>query len=348
MTPIGRRTAALLAAVLTAGALATASGVAGAAALPALVGDPTALVNPFLGTGSGNAVVGPVNLFPGASAPFGMVAWSPDTTSRPAAGGYSYTDSSTIGLSVTHVAGAGCDIAGDLPILPTVGAIGGNPTATTQPFSHASESASPGSYSTVLGTGASAIGVDVAATTRTGVGSFAYPATTSADVLFKVGDAQGSVTGANVSVVGDDEVTGSITEGRFCDMPNMSTVYFAAKFDRPFTAHGTWNGSTVAAGSSTASGQNSGAYVSFDTTSAADVGMQVSISYVSVANAEGNLGAELHGSYDVAAVAAQTRAQWRKLLSEIRDALVTGRASQAAVGDVMMRDQQQQSPPQHQ
>jgi predicted alpha-1,2-mannosidase len=318
LIPIGRRSAALVAAALTAGALAASPAGAGAATAPAVVGDPTALVNPFLGTGSGNAVVGPVNLFPGAAAPFGMVSWSPDTSSRPASGGYAYTDSSTIGLSVTHVAGAGCNIAGDLPILPTVGDIGGNPTATTQPFSHANESASPGSYSTTLGTGSSAVGVHVAATTRTGVGSFTYPATTSANVLFKVGDSQAFVSGADVSIVGDDEVTGSITEGKFCDMPNMSTVYFAAKFDRPFTAHGTWNGTIVNAGSSTATGRNSGAYVSFDTTSAADVGMQVSISYVGVANAENNLNAELHNSYDVAAVAAQTRAQWRKLLSEIQ------------------------------
>jgi large conductance mechanosensitive channel len=36
-----------------------------------------------------------------------------------------------------------------------------------------------------------------------------------------------------------------------------------------------------------------------------------------------------------------------KLLSEIRDALVSGRASQAAVSDVLARDEQQRQPPQH-
>lgn len=320
MIPIRRRTAVLLAAVLSLGALTAAPASAGSAApaLPAVVGDPTALVNPFLGTGSGDAVVGPVNTFPGASAPFGMVAWSPDTSSRPSSGGYSYTDSSTIGLSVTHVSGAGCGIAGDLPILPTVGDIGTDPTATTEPFSHADESASPGSYSTVLGTGATAVGVDVAATTRTGLGSFTYPATTSANVLFKVGDSQAYVNGANVSIVGDDEVTGSISEGKFCDMPNMSTVYFATAFDRPFTSFGTWNGTAVTPGSASVTGQDSGAYVGFDTTADAQVGMKVSISYVSVANAQSNLRAELHGSWNVAAIAAQTRAQWRALLSEIQ------------------------------
>jgi large conductance mechanosensitive channel len=37
-----------------------------------------------------------------------------------------------------------------------------------------------------------------------------------------------------------------------------------------------------------------------------------------------------------------------KLLTEIRDALVTGRASQASIADVMARDRQQQRPPEHQ
>src|SRR4051794_4388400 len=37
-----------------------------------------------------------------------------------------------------------------------------------------------------------------------------------------------------------------------------------------------------------------------------------------------------------------------RLLTEIRDALVTGRASQAAVSDMMMRDQLHREPPQHQ
>jgi len=308
--------AAATAVALSAGLLAAQSPAASAALLPTLVTDPTALVNPFIGTGDGGGVIGPVNAFPGASAPFGMVAWSPDTTSRPSSGGYAYADSATLGLSVTHVSGAGCGIAGDLPILPTVGDVGTNPTATTEPFSHADESAAPGSYSTTLGTGSSAIGVNVAATTRTGLGSFTYPATTAANVLFKVGDSQAFASAANVSVVGDDEVTGSITEGKFCDMPNKSTVYFTAKFDRPFSTHGTWNGSTVTPGSTDASGQDSGAWVGFDTTADATVGMQVSISYVSVANAQANLRAELHG-WNVAAVAAQTRAQWRRLLSEI-------------------------------
>jgi predicted alpha-1,2-mannosidase len=357
-------TAAALAACLSVALLAAPSALASTAAPAragaatvgaALVGDPTALVNPFIGTGSGGTVVGPVDMYPGASAPFGMLNWSPDTTSRPASGGYNYADSSTIGLSVTHPSGAGCGIAGDLPILPTVGSIGTSPSAATEPFSHSAETAHPGSYSTTLGTGSSAIGVSVAATTRTGIGDFTFPATSSANMLFKVGDSQASVSAADVSVTGTNQVTGSITEGKFCGMPNSATVYFAAQFDRPFSGYGTWNGSTIQSGARTmtshaaaraaapstpadrarvappgvepkgsqqrtnlsTSGPDSGAWVSFDTTSNAQVGLKVSISYVSTANAQANLRAEQHG-WNEPAVAAQTRAQWRALLSEIQ------------------------------
>src|SRR5258708_6947460 len=144
--------AAALAAGLSVALLAAPSALASTAAPAqagaatngaALVGDPTALVNPFIGTGSGGTVVGPVDMYPGASAPFGMLNWSPDTTSRPASGGYNYADSSTIGLSVTHPSGAGCGIAGDLPILPTTGSIGTSPSKATEPFSHSPQTAQP-------------------------------------------------------------------------------------------------------------------------------------------------------------------------------------------------------------
>jgi predicted alpha-1,2-mannosidase len=295
------------------------AGSIGTAAAPALVSDPTALVNPFLGTGSGGADVGDVDMYPGAAAPFGMVAWSPDTPSNPASGGYSYSDSDTTGFSVTHASGAGCDIGGDLPILPVTGGVGTNPTSDTEPFSHSTETAHPGSYSVTLGSGSSAIGVSLAATTRTGIGDFTYPATTDADMLFKVGDSQATVSGSDVSIVGNDEVTGSVSAGKFCDLPNSYTMYFAVEFDRPFTGYGTWNGTTVTPGSATASASapGSGAYVSFDTTSDAQVGMKVAVSYVSVAGAEANLRAE-DPAWNEAAVAAQTRAQWRSLLSEIK------------------------------
>jgi predicted alpha-1,2-mannosidase len=273
--------------------------------------DPTTLVNPFVGTGSGGEFVGSVNTFPGAAAPFGMLTWSPETTSRPAGGGYNYDDSATTGLSVTHLSGVGCPIQGDLPILPVSGNIGATPGKTTQPFSHADEQASPGSYTTKLG----GITTSVATTTRAGIGEFGFPAGAPANLLFKVGYSQNGNTDTAVQISGD-KVTGSISGGHFCAQQNVSTVFFAATFDRPFSAHGTWNDAAVTPGSTSATGLQSGAYVSFDTAQSSQVRMKVSISYVSTANALANLQAEIPG-WNRQKVADATRAAWRKQLSKI-------------------------------
>ncbi|MCU1687700.1 MAG: alpha,2-mannosidase [Amycolatopsis sp.] len=302
--------AVVLAAVLT-GALASTQPASAAGAADAPVADPTTLVNPWLGTGSGGPIVGSVNAFPGASAPFGMLTWSPETTSRPAGGGYNYADSATTGLSVTHLSGVGCPIQGDLPILPTSGDIGAAPGTATQPFSHSGEQASPGSYSADFG----GITTDIAATTRAGIGELAFPAGPQANLLFKAGYSQNGTTDSTVRIDGG-QVTGSITGGHFCAQQNVGTVFFAATFDRPFTDHGTWNDTAVADGSSSAGGLRTGAWVGFDTTQQAAVKMKVAISYVSADNAAANLRTEIPG-WDRASVAKATHDAWVKQLSKI-------------------------------
>src|ERR1700677_4578646 len=173
----------------TASASTASASTASASTASSLVSDPAALVNPMIGTGSGGASVGQIDTFPGASAPFGMLTFSPDTPSRPDGGGYNYADSSIMGFSLTHLSGPGCGADGDFPILPSVGSIGADPVDSTEPFSHSEESASPGSYGVTLDPGTSdAIKSDLAATTRTGIGTFTYPSTTAANMLFKIGD----------------------------------------------------------------------------------------------------------------------------------------------------------------
>ena len=76
--------------------------------------DPVSLVNPFVGTQNFG------NTFPGASAPFGMVQVSPDTGGQ---GGYDYLQNAIYGFSQTHLSGVGCGVMGELPIMPTTGAV---------------------------------------------------------------------------------------------------------------------------------------------------------------------------------------------------------------------------------
>src|SRR5580692_1159031 len=254
--------------------LLTACGTSAPKAQPAaiqLVADPSALVNPFAGTGTGGVSPGSISEFPAADVPFGMMQWGPDTSpDRISGSGYSYNDSHISGFSLTHLSGTGCPAYGDIPILPTVGAIGTDPSSTTDTFSHAREAASPGRYSVTLGP--SGIGVDLSVTTRTGISQVTFPSSGPSsgqgNLLFKVADSANPVSASSVEVVGNNEVTGQATSGQFCQTGTSYTVYFAATFNRSFASEGTWT-KRVSPGSRTCTGTGTGcgAYVSFGATS---------------------------------------------------------------------------------
>lgn len=272
-------------------AVALLSAAAGASAANGTVGalsppvDPAALVNVFVGT-SGTKVGGPIDTFPGASLPFGMIQWSPDTPSAPAGGGYNYTDRAITGFSLTHLSGPGCSVAGDIRILPTSGAVSA-PASAQQPFSHRDEHAAPGWYSVRLGH--AGIGAELTVTRRSGLGRFTFPAAGAGNVLFNVSSNQAGVTAAHFRVDSPRQVSGSATGGAFCGAPDSYTVYFVARFNRPMSAHGTWRDAHTMPGARSVHGVGSGGWVSFDTAKHRSVEVEVGLSYVSGADALQNL-----------------------------------------------------------
>ncbi len=155
------------------------------------VTDPAHYVDPFIGTANGG------NTFPGAVLPFGMVQWSPETTSgdatrRPAPGGYQYDATTIRGFSLTHLSGTGCrGASGDVPFLPYSGEVRSSPSADAQDrtfaerFSHANEVAEPGYYQVRFG---NAVNTQLTATPRTGSGRFTFPSGGPANVLIRVSD----------------------------------------------------------------------------------------------------------------------------------------------------------------
>ncbi|MEU9957843.1 GH92 family glycosyl hydrolase [Streptomyces sp. NPDC050982] len=279
-----------------------------------LIDDPADYVDPFIGTGLSGSSFGEINNFPGPAAPFGMMQFSPDTQNSYA--GYQYHNDRIRGFSLDH-ASVGCSAFGDVPILPVVGDIGSAPWDRTEKYSHDSEEAEPGHYAVTLED--SDIRAELAATTRTGLAAFTFPATDAAQVLVKGGASLGGNDAADMKIVGDNEVTGSATTGHFCGKSNTYTLYYSITFDQPFTAHGTWDGSTVEPGSDTVDAKRAGAYLTFDTAGGQDrtVRAKVAMSYVNVTGAQANMAAEIPG-WDLGAVAQQTRDQWTDTLSKVR------------------------------
>jgi predicted alpha-1,2-mannosidase len=284
-------------------------------------GGPAAMVDTLVGTGAGSVQPGAVDTFPGASMPFGMIQWSPDTSpDRTDGGGYAYADRRLLGFSLTHLSGPGCPYFGDVPILPVAGSAPATPGSVTEAFSHSTEHASPGRYSVDAGSGPSATSVALAVTDRTGVAHLGFGAGAgTGTVLFKASDSAGGSTASALSIVGDDEVVGSVTGGAFCTTSGPSTLYFVARFDRPFSAHGTWQGTQGGPGDASCAGTahiSCGGWVSFDTASSRSVSLQVAVSYVSTDGALANLQAE-HPGWSVGPVAAQATATWNKMLGRI-------------------------------
>jgi predicted alpha-1,2-mannosidase len=345
-----RRRSAVAAAVLAVAVTTVSPAVAVATPSAQATSDPVALVDPFIGTGSGGVHVGDVDAFPGASVPFGMVQFSPDTPRRPAGGGYAYDDTSITGFSLTHLSGVGCGIGGDIPFLPLAGAIPADPDHASLPFSHDAEHASPGAYGVTLG---DAVQADVTATRRTGLATLTYPATDQAQLLVKVSGSQGAPSNATFHTIGGNEVAGSVTNGHFCGQPDSYTVYFDAKFDRSFTTSGTWGGASAAvqAGNTSVTAKGhpqvrpgkaedapassrlstnatsapgsvvAGGYVTFDTRATRTVGMQVALSYVSEDGARANRIAE---TTSVGAARSAAAAAWNQQLGKIA---ITGGSS---------------------
>ena len=311
-------------------------------AVGAVRADPASEVNPFIGTTNGG------NTYPGASLPFGMVAFSPEETPLPgrnypiaAPGGYEWRANGIKGFSLTHLSGTGCTGAsGDIPIMPVTKDVALSPSADdsfamySSLFSHDSEQASPGYYKVALTNG---VTVELSATLRTGVARFGWPKDKPANLLFRTSDSEIGSSDASAKVdAAKREVTGSVTSGNFCGYlspdrrESYYTLYFVAVFDKPFKPGGAWQDMTLMPGATEAHGgtsygdrghppgrKGSGAWIAFDPVKAPLVNMRVGISYVSLANARANLDAESPKGATLEATRDAARKVWNDKLGQI-------------------------------
>ena len=266
-------------------------------------------VNPFIGTQDYG------NTFPGAALPFGMVQLSPDNGGT---AGYDHDNTRIDGFSHTHLSGVGCGALGEVRVMPTTGAVAStSPSRFGSHYRHDTEKARPGYYGVDLTK--YGIWAELTATTRTGWHRYTFPAAGQANVLFDVGRANMPVFSSAVDVTGDRTLEGSVEAGGFCGSRDRHRVFFSARFDRAFTATGTWRGGhLMPGGRHTARGRGSnGAWVTFDSTSNRTVGLEVGISYASLDGARRNLAAEADGqSFDRVVDAAAAR--WASLLARAR------------------------------
>ncbi len=251
----------------------------------------TTNVQPLSGTDGGG------DEFPGAVLPFGMVQWSPDTMNEEC-GGYLYSDSQIVGFGVDHMSGAGCSYGGNFAFTPLLATVTKSPGTNSNngkyafpsSYSHDNEVTTPGYYSVKFNNG---IQTEITTTTRSGFGRFTYPAGGTPGMVINACSSPAGTSDALIQInTNGQEISGWTIQNGFCGSGQHTTLYFDAVFDHSFATYGTWNGATLTANGTNATGSEVGVYLSFSLPSGGVVLARTAISYVSVANARTNLQTE--------------------------------------------------------
>ncbi len=272
-------------------------------------------VDPFIGTAGGG------NTFPGASLPFGMMQWSPDTG---ADAWYDYGKNRISGFSLTHISGAGCPLYGDIPALPFAGELRTSPHANRDlyavGFSHKNEAAHPGYYAVTLDNGTK---VELTVTDRAGIARFTFPAGVPARLLINAGGSANSTLvdkarsgtarskdGYRIYLSGNNAVEGEARAGNFCGSSTNYTLYFTAQFEQPFTRTAMWHDDSIDPSAREESAHHAGAWLDFG--SRREVIMKVGLSWVSIDNARANLAAEEPAAFSFEDVRTLARRAWNQ------------------------------------
>ncbi|MBT6175555.1 MAG: glycoside hydrolase family 92 protein [Flavobacteriales bacterium] len=303
--------------------------------------DFTQYVNPFIGTSKMGHV------FPGATAPFGMVQLSPQTNfelmfkedgsynsdTYKYCAGYQFQDTTIIGFAHTNFSGTGHSDLGDFLVMPTTGELILDPILTpTQrkgfysTFSHDSEEASPGYYKVNLDS--YNIQAELTASDRVGYHKYTFPKSDDAhvilDMVYNVYQHNNKNVWTFIRVENDSLITGyRQTKG----WARTRKVFFAMQFSKPFKSYGhkkyneeTYDGFyrrfNQEENFPEIAGKDVRAYFNFNTEEGESIEIKFALSSVNTDGALKNLRAEIP-HWDFNKTKAETQVKWNEELSKI-------------------------------
>ncbi len=303
--------------------------------------DYTQYVNPFIGTSKMGHV------FPGATAPFGMVQLSPQTSfevmhnengsynteTYEYCAGYQYRDSTIIGFAHTNFSGTGHSDLGDFLVMPTTGNLILDPLETSEgnkgfysTFSHDNEEASPGYYKVDLDS--YNIKAELTTSERVGFHQYTFPKSDDAhiilDLVYNVYHHDNKNVWTFIRVENDSTITGyRQTKG----WARTKKVFFAMQFSKPFKSYGHKKYDDILYDGfyrrfkqdenfPEMAGKDIRAYFNFDTEEGEQINMKFALSPVSTAGAMKNLEAEIP-HWDFNKTYEETSDKWNKELSKI-------------------------------
>lgn len=285
-------------------------------------------IKPLIGT------KGEGNVYPGPSAPFGMIQISPDTEKVlwETASGYEYSDPTILGFSLTHLSGTGIPDLGDFLFVPQVGTpayVSGEKDKPQEGYQstylHEDEYASAGYYRVKLQK--SGVTTELTAGTRAGILRFTFPASDEAsimtDLAHVLSGGRWKVAQSHVRIEDGTTVTGfHLVNG----WAKERYLYFAARYSRPFDEGLIIsNGSPVIYDSHVnyrfrsrreAAGKDLRFVAKYKTGANEVIMVKTAVSTVSAANALENLDAEISG-WDFEKVIDDTSRLWDRELARM-------------------------------
>ena len=294
--------------------------------------DAAQYVDPFIGTG------GHGHTFPGATVPFGMVQFSPDTRMNDWDGcsGYHTTDHTILGFSTTHLSGTGCSDYGDFRFMPFTGGMmlgcdlpnidaykHYDSLYSHAAFKHEDEDAKAGYYSVVLD---DSVKVELTTGDRVGMMRCTYPKDAGQLLLLDMwhGVNDEVVYEAELNVENDHAISGF---RRTRDWANDQYLYFYAEFSRPFAVQEyEWpfvieDDCSLAFDAARNKNEMESkdkvvkAYFLFPYSTDESLVMRIALSAVDVEGAKNNLKAELaEGDFDFDALKQKAYDKWNKEL----------------------------------
>lgn len=311
-------------------------GIALTSALFVSAQEPVDYVNPFVGTTN----YGTTN--PGAVVPQGMMSATPfnvmgsednkyDKDKQWWSTPYEVNNKYLTGFSHVNLSGVGCPDLGSLLLMPTSGEL--NVKYTQYGSEYTDEVAVPGYYSNMLTK--YGIKCEMTATPRTSRARFTFHRG-QGNLLMNLGEGLTNETGATVRFVNDREIEGSKLLGTFCYNPQaVFPIYFVMRIDKAPATRGYWKLQRPMQGveaewdgysgkyklytsyTKEMSGDDVGAWFTFDTTEGEAIEVSIGVSFVSIENARLNLETEQPAGTTFDQIRAQARKKWNEDLSRI-------------------------------
>jgi predicted alpha-1,2-mannosidase len=286
------------------------------------------LVQPIVGTARKDQTIGAVNsgqTYPAVGVPLGMTHWTPQTQASEdkCVAPFYAQDEGIQGIRASHWWSGSCTHDfGSATVAVITGELVLDPEARASAFDRPGEVMSPAYYAVTLDD--PGVRVEVTATARAAILRLTFQRDGPASILVHANrKTRGAISGGRVHVDRERksiEVSNPVQRiyagsGR----PAGFSGHTVIRVDVPLGEAGTWSGSTVRSGQTTADGTGAvfGGYLRFPVRAGDVVVARAGTSFTSIAAARRNLDAEI-GTARFEAIRARTEAAWEAALGRIR------------------------------